>query len=104
MRSVFAEALRCLHCGDRLTLEARGGADADISEGALTAACGLVAPIIGGVPRLLPPGVTGTLLSQYPEFFRRHPDLRPAARDAVRLESLRTLQAFGDDGSVSPNC
>lgn len=102
MRTVFAEALGCPHCGDRLTLEARGGADTEISEGALTAGCGLVAPIIGGVPRLLPSAVTGTLLSQYPEFFRRHPDLRPATGDAVRPESLRTLQAFGDEWQRFP--
>lgn len=101
MRPVFAEALRCPHCGDPLTLEGRGG-QADVAEGALTAACGLVAPIISGVPRLLPSGVTGTLLSLYPEFFRRHVDLRPTSREWARPESLRTLQAFGDEWQRFP--
>jgi 2-polyprenyl-3-methyl-5-hydroxy-6-metoxy-1,4-benzoquinol methylase/uncharacterized protein YbaR (Trm112 family) len=53
----------------------------EILEGALACACGLVYPIIDGIPRMIRNAAT-----EYPDFFRRHnlPGARPAAAQAVQ--------------------
>ena len=97
MRAEFGRALRCPDCGEPLALEVRAHREDVVLEGVLKSPCGFAGPIVGGVPRLLPQEAAHTLLNEHSEFFSRHPDLRPAARDAPPPESLRTLHAFGDE-------
>jgi SAM-dependent methyltransferase len=62
----------------------------------------LRAPVIAGVPRLLPLGVERTLPRLYPDFYRRHPELLPEGAGDEDGVSIRTLRAFGDEWQRFP--
>ena len=101
MRPSFAAALRCLACGKALALA--GDADSDGTlEGALRCLCGVVAPVIAGVPRVLPGATAGTLIAAHPSFFARFPALRPSSAGSGQPDSVRTLRAFGDEWQRFP--
>jgi SAM-dependent methyltransferase/uncharacterized protein YbaR (Trm112 family) len=98
LRDDFAKDLRCPACGDGLRLDVRRRAEGRVAEGALHCACGRVFPIILGIPRLLPPEAAASLTTRHPDFFRRHPDLRPPVVPvSPRSTSLRTQSAFADE-------
>lgn len=103
MRHGFLEQLRCPDCGSGFTLEARAGRGPITREGVLKSPCGRVAPVIDGVPRLLPAGLASTLPSEHPAFYARHPDLRPPQTDDPPPDTLRTLRAFGDEWQRFPD-
>lgn len=98
MKTSFVTALRCVSCGRGLALD---HAAAEVFEGVLRCACGETAPVIGGIPRILPKGTAATLVGQCPAFFERFPELASPAIGAP-VDSVRTLQAFGDEWQRFP--
>jgi len=96
VKSGFAARLRCAACGQSLALDGDPDADA-VFEGALRCRCGETAPVIAGIPRILPSATVGTLVDAHPAFFARFPALRPPSGHTPRLASIRTLRAFGDE-------
>ncbi|MSP73859.1 MAG: methyltransferase domain-containing protein [Myxococcales bacterium] len=86
------DLLACPVTGESLLFEPTGK-----DEGLLTSAAGQVYPVIGGVPRLLPPDLLGPFLrGAYPEVLKREPRLAAALRDAPEPEPevLETLIAY----------
>lgn len=76
MKSHFLPFLRCPSCkgGLQFTPLNAGQQDAqtEFTEGKLTCACGGAYPVIGGVPRLLPPAFAPSLKTFYKGFFSEH--------------------------------
>jgi len=101
VKQSFAATLRCAACGKPLTLDG-AASSAALSEGALRCSCGEIAPVIAGVPRILPRATAGTLVAQHPSFFEKFPGLRPATGINAKPDSLRTLRAFGDEWQRFP--
>jgi SAM-dependent methyltransferase len=101
MKHSFTARLRCPSCGSPFRIQALA-ADTTVAERVLLCTCGLKAPVIAGVPRILPATTSGTLASCHPEFFARHPDLAPPAAVAGHQASARTLHAFGDEWQRFP--
>src|SRR5262245_7277035 len=66
----------------------------DVLEGVLRCRpCGAAFPVIEGVPRVLSGALLAKMERRYPEFFARHPELRPAERDGS--DALAdTLESF----------
>lgn len=101
MKQSFAATLRCAACGKALTLDG-AASSAAWSQGALRCSCGEIAPVIAGVPRVLPGATAGTLVAQHPSFFEKFPGLRPATGISSEPDSVRTLRAFGDEWQRFP--
>jgi SAM-dependent methyltransferase/uncharacterized protein YbaR (Trm112 family) len=92
-------ALRLLVCpvtGSPLTLDARHREGDEILEGFLVAQGGERYPVIGGVPRMLPPALAAHLREDYPEFFARYGGDGGSgeASDEARVQR-HTQSAFG---------
>lgn len=102
MRSRFRETLRCAACGEGYRLDLYASAGEAILEGALQCQCALVAPVIGGVPRIMPQATTHTLVAEHGDFYRRHPQLLPSGSATGPAASIRTLHAFGDEWQRFP--
>lgn len=96
MRASFADRLRCPQCQAGYRLLAGSRRD-PIREGVLECACGSKVPIIDGVPRILPDAAAGTLRSDHPEYYGRHPELSPETAADEATPPNRTLRAFGDE-------
>jgi SAM-dependent methyltransferase/uncharacterized protein YbaR (Trm112 family) len=103
VRHSFVEALRCPRCGQPFGLDVRAAVAEEVLEGALRSECGLVFPVISGVPRILPPGLAPTLFRDHSAFFDRHPDLSPARVREDGSAATRTLRAFGDEWRRFPD-
>jgi len=96
---MVVEGLVCPRCRSRGILRPLGG---EVSEGALECSCGLRAPVIAGVPRVLPLAAEKTLPRLYPDFYRCHPELLPEGAGDEDGVSIRTLRAFGDEWQRFP--
>lgn len=99
MKRDLTAALRCVDCGEPLAFAA---GEHDARNGALRCGRGHQAPLIEGVPRLLPRTSAASLVVQHPAFFARYPDLRPADARGSASESVRTQRAFGDEWQRFP--
>jgi len=73
-----------------------------VLEGVLRCSCGASAPVIAGVPRILPKEALRALVAAHPAFFDRYPGLTPATAQVDRPDSLRTQRAFGDEWQRFP--
>jgi len=96
-------------CSDRCAFVEQGiGKDADctacskieITEGVMTCPCGKSYPIIGGVPRCLPPELQQEVVERYPQFYVRNEAkmeayLSVAQRDKVAALKAQTMSSFG---------
>jgi SAM-dependent methyltransferase/uncharacterized protein YbaR (Trm112 family) len=100
LRSSFVGALRCPECSEPLVLD--GNALGRANEGTLSCGRGHAVPLIAGVPRLLPHVSAAVLHAAYPDYFERHPQLRPNGLSPVPNDSIRTLRAFGDEWQRFP--
>jgi SAM-dependent methyltransferase/uncharacterized protein YbaR (Trm112 family) len=103
VRRSFVEALRCPGCGQPFGLDVRAAVVEEVLEGALRSECGLVFPVIAGVPRILPPAQAPTLFRDHVGFFDRHPDLSPVRVREDASTATRTLRAFGDEWRRFPD-
>ena len=73
MKKSLLQLIVCPLCQDALTAESfleteRG----EIESGVLACGCGASYPVIGGIPRLLPPALQSMLWEMHPEFFSAH--------------------------------
>jgi uncharacterized protein YbaR (Trm112 family) len=102
VRVRFCEILRCAVCGEDYRLGPYASAGEAILEGALECRCAEAAPVIGGIPRILPRATTHTLVAEHADFYRRHPQFLPSCSDSGGLASIRTLHAFGDEWKRFP--
>jgi SAM-dependent methyltransferase/uncharacterized protein YbaR (Trm112 family) len=92
MKKIFLQLVVCPLCRGTLACESfhetEGG---EIESGVITCECGASYPLIGGIPRLLPPSLQSMLWEMHPEFFRAY---------SVRLpqELLPEEESQGDKG------
>ena len=98
MKVAVQTYLRCPHCRGSLDLRAFRVESDEVMDGCFACGCGIVYPIIDGVPRLLPKDLLPGLEEDYPEFFRTYG--RPGeydrnAQTAVTDVKRRTQEAFG---------
>lgn len=111
MRRSLLELIVCPLCAGTLRCESFGPVMKDeVESGVLScAACEAASPVIGGIPRLLPPHLQRMLWETHAEFFRQYgarlpPALRPrgeaasagpAAGGAALRAQLATAKSFG---------
>jgi uncharacterized protein YbaR (Trm112 family)/SAM-dependent methyltransferase len=94
MRSKLLQFLACPECTSApLALDVFCQEGEEIATGVLTCStCQRQYPIIGGIPRLLPDALIGTLLHYHPDFFARH---HIPLRAQVRQDAIaRTLTFY----------
>jgi SAM-dependent methyltransferase len=93
MKESLLKYLVCPISKQELTLEKLTTEGEEVIEGFLRNPSGNEYPIIGGVPRMLPPHLLEHLPEDYPEFYKKYrPNLiKPAERDVQR----HTQEAFG---------
>ncbi|MBA2734790.1 MAG: methyltransferase domain-containing protein [Acidobacteria bacterium] len=79
MKKSFLQVVVCPLCRGTLRCESfqetEGG---EIESGLITCGCGASYPLIGGIPRLLPPALQSMLWEMHPEFFRAYGARLPA--------------------------
>jgi SAM-dependent methyltransferase/uncharacterized protein YbaR (Trm112 family) len=109
MKKSFLQLVVCPLCCGPLRCETfqthEGG---EVESGLITCECGASYPLIGGIPRLLPPALQSMLWEMHPEFFRTYrerltkelvPDEEKqegAAREDQALKAQRdTARSFG---------
>jgi len=97
VRPEFLAALRCALCHEPYRQDAYAGTDDRVLEGVLQCRCPRAAPIIDGVPRIMPSATVHTLVGEHADFYRRHPHLLPSGSAPRPGASVRTLHAFGDE-------
>src|SRR5438445_11357094 len=98
MKLTAQKLLVCPRCQSSLALETLEAEADEVIDGRLRCACGIVYPIIQGVPRMLPPDLIPSLEDDYAEFFERHGHLRPELPPPQRATTAiqrRTQEAFG---------
>lgn len=102
----FIRTLRCPGCSGDFAVKAFTGQDRRVEEGLLACdGCGRLAPIIAGVPRILPPYLNRALVSRFPDFFKSHGVRIPLAPPANRFERLNQaiFDAFGYSWTAPPS-
>lgn len=94
MKTRLLDFLACPECGSSaLRLNAFATEGEEIIEGVLACnACERTYPVIGGVPRLLPDALIGSLIRYHPNYFRRH-DVAPRGQ-SENDEVARTLTFY----------
>ena len=108
MKESLLQIVVCPLCGGALSLNSfeQGDARADVFSGLLVCeACGKSYPLIGGIPRLLPPELQSMLWEMHPEFFRTFRDklpesLLPQGKDETKEDEAlvaqrETARSFG---------
>ncbi|HEX8135967.1 MAG TPA: methyltransferase domain-containing protein [Pyrinomonadaceae bacterium] len=108
MKQRLLQLIVCPLCGGALSSEIfERNTDNEISTGLLSCACGSVYPVIGGIPRLLPPDLQGMLWEMHPDFFERHASRLPArllpkeakkksdGEDSATRAQRETARSFG---------
>jgi SAM-dependent methyltransferase/uncharacterized protein YbaR (Trm112 family) len=98
MRSSIQRKLVCPMCSSPLALQVFREEGEEIMEGSFRCSCGIIYPIIGGVPRMLPPHLLVELQRDYPAFFELHGSQISVAGFEHRPETRvmrQTQEAFG---------
>jgi SAM-dependent methyltransferase/uncharacterized protein YbaR (Trm112 family) len=90
MKQRLLQLIVCPLCGGALSCEIfERTTGNEIAAGLLSCACGSVYPVIGGIPRLLPPALLGMLWEMHPDFFELHRPRLPAALLPKEREAKR---------------
>jgi len=80
MKKSFLQLLVCPLCHASLRSESFAETETgEIESGLILCECGLKYPLIGGIPRLLPPALSSMLWEMHPEFFRTYRERLPEA-------------------------
>ncbi len=95
MKESLLNVLVCPDCRERPSLDARKKEGEEVIEGFLVSACGRKFPIIGGVPRMLPPHLLSHLPADYPDFFRTYAADLAGIVEEKRDVQRHTQEAFG---------
>jgi SAM-dependent methyltransferase/uncharacterized protein YbaR (Trm112 family) len=99
MKASVLKSLVCPSCRSCPEFDALRWEDDEIIEGFLRCRCGMRYPVIGGVPRMLPPELLASLEEDYPEFFQSHPGLAVIRTATSRHHEAKvkreTQEAFG---------
>jgi SAM-dependent methyltransferase/uncharacterized protein YbaR (Trm112 family) len=110
MKKSLLQLIVCPQCGATLAAESfQDGAGGEIVSGVVAcASCGASYPVIGSIPRLLPPALQSMLWEMHPEFFRAYrarlpQELLPdeemqadqAGQDLATKAQLDTARSFG---------
>lgn len=96
----------CAHHGTDFSLPAVREANPDeclrheILSGVLECNCGMWFPIIRGIPRLLPEELRTTVLSYYPEFFKKYQSVLPSLGSAEKTQVARALEIQGKKDTI----
>ncbi len=78
MKRNLLQLIVCPLCGSMFSCQTFEEADrGEVESALLSCACGACYPVIGGIPRLLPPGLQSMLWETHEEFFRRYRDRLP---------------------------
>jgi SAM-dependent methyltransferase len=78
MKKSFLNLVVCPLCRGALRCESfQEGESGQIESGFIACECGAKYPLIGGIPRLLPPALQSMLWEMHPEFFRAHRERLP---------------------------
>jgi len=95
-------ANRCafVELGFRKSADCAACSKIEITEGLITCKCGRSYPIIGGVPRCLPPELQQEVVARYPQFYVRNEPrmgshLSAGQRDEVAKLKAQTMSSFG---------
>lgn len=73
MNHDFVKNMKCPSCNGDFIVKVFRSENDDIEEGTLScSACERLAPIINGVPRILPPSLNRSLVDRFPDYFRTH--------------------------------
>lgn len=96
MRKNLLELIVCPLCAGSLALESFDAQSSDETlAGLLGCRCGASYPIIGGIPRLLPPELQSMLWEMHPEFYRQYGERLPAG--IMPLEQSRDVTVIEED-------
>ena len=102
MKKRLLQLIVCPLCGGALACEIfERNTRNEIGAGLLSCACGSAYPIIGGIPRLLPPALQSMLWEMHPDFFQMHAarlpsQLMPKEGKAEAFNEDRALRAQRD--------
>lgn len=78
MKKSLLQLVVCPLCQGTLTSHSFAENESDeIESGLITCVCGASFPLIGGIPRLLPPALQSMLWEMHPDFFRAHRERLP---------------------------
>jgi SAM-dependent methyltransferase/uncharacterized protein YbaR (Trm112 family) len=89
MEAAFVQELQCPSCGENFDAKVFQEEGREIEEGVLTCVgCGRVAPIIAGVPRILPAYLNRALVAKFPDFFSCHGLNIPQAPPSTEFDRL----------------
>jgi SAM-dependent methyltransferase/uncharacterized protein YbaR (Trm112 family) len=106
MKAAFVQQLKCPSCGEGFNAKVFREENHEIEEGTLTCvSCGRVAPIIAGIPRILPVYLNRALVARFPDFFNRHGlniPQQPPATECDRLNQA-IFDAFTFNWIVAPS-
>jgi hypothetical protein len=78
VRTGFHQTLSCASSGEGYDVRLHASAGGLIHEGPLESRCEQAAPVIGGVPRVLPQATAHTLVAEHADFYGRHAQLLPS--------------------------
>jgi SAM-dependent methyltransferase/uncharacterized protein YbaR (Trm112 family) len=109
MKKSLLQLVVCPLCRGMLTAESfQDTVGGEIEDGVIRCACGTSYPIIGGIPRLLPPVLQSMLWEMHPEFFRSYQKRLPkellpddgmqagkSSKDFATKAQLDTARSFG---------
>jgi SAM-dependent methyltransferase len=78
MKKSFLKLVVCIKCHGELACESFQEAQGDeVESGLISCGCGASYPLIGGIPRLLPPELQSMLWEMHPEFFHAYRERLP---------------------------
>src|SRR3982750_203789 len=80
MKKSFLQLVVCPLCQGELVCESFSETgDGEMESGVLVCECGASYPLIGGIPRLLPPTLQNMLWEMHPNFFESYRTRLPSA-------------------------